>query len=104
MLKKNIKVGQKIILPVGTRVWVVKTWGDIKAEQEEDRKAGRWHDDAGEPILYGRYSSATLAEIGLVEVTTKKPVWDHWNKKPSFLLGGFSKNLSRQVLFTFPKQ
>lgn len=104
MLKKNMKVGQKLVLPPGTRVWVVKSWDDIKAEKEEDRKTGRWHDEGGEPILCGRYSGATLAEVGLVGVTTKKPVWDHWRKKPSFLIGGFSKNLSRHVLFTFPKQ
>jgi hypothetical protein len=105
MLKKDIKVDQKIVLPTrAVKIWVIKTETDLAQEREQDRKAGRYHDDGGESILYAPFTCATSEEIGEVEVTSKKPSWNHWRKKPSFLIGGFSKKLNREVLFVMPGQ
>jgi hypothetical protein len=102
--KKNLKVGQQLTLPPGSKVWVVKTPGDIRLEEEEDKKIGRFLDSGGEPLLYSKYSTSSAEEAGLVSITTKNPEWNHWYKKPSFLVGAYSETLRRNIVFTLPKE
>lgn len=80
-----------------------RTEAEIQALRDADAKAGRWHDDGGEPILYGPYSGwSLLGDDDTVEVvmTSKRPKgWLGYGRRPKGLCGGFCPKLNRPVLF-----
>lgn len=81
-------------------IWILRTQEEIDALRAADRAAGRFHDDGGEPILYGKYSSWPdgVDTVTLV-VTSRRPTWEGWGRRPKNLRAGFSEKLNRQVLF-----
>ena len=101
MQKKNVKIGQYIKLPKNTVAWFVKTQRELQAEQDSDRAAGRWCDDAGEPILYSNLSFVAEPEKLYVTIASKRPTWNHYRKKPAHLIQGTCDE-GRTVLFVLP--
>lgn len=79
-----------------TDAWIELTTEEIDAQRAEDRARGRYHDDGGEPILYGPYSKLSLDLT--VTVTHMRPQWKSSNR-PKGLREGFCANLDRKVLF-----
>lgn len=71
-------------------VWIPRTPEELQALRDRDIADGRFHDDGGEPILYGVYGGYPI-EVDELEVTvtlTRKVEWKHWHNKPKFLLEG----------------
>lgn len=99
------KVTRGTVLTVGRADshWLVRTPEEKDAARQTDIDAGRFHDDGGEPILYGPYRSMPEGkEFLFVEVTSLRPKWLSWNRRPKGLTEGFCKELNRVVLFKRP--
>ena len=81
-------------------VWILRTEEEIQTLRDRDHKNGRWHDDGGEPILYGKYDGwpADLRMI-TVKVSSLRPEWQGYGSRPKFLRGGWCLELEREVLF-----
>jgi len=97
----KIKVGDTIT--ISTRnVWIPRTKAELDAMRKRDNDIGRWHDDGGEPFLYGAYSTwedYTVTEC-IVTVTNLKPNWNSWHKRPSWLTAGWcAGDVNREILF-----
>jgi hypothetical protein len=93
--------GDKVLLTHQKHdIWVKRTPEEVQALRDRDRAAGRWHDDGGEPILYGPYSGwpQDVTMLTLV-VTSRRPKWMHYHKRPVGLRAGWSTKLGREVLF-----
>jgi hypothetical protein len=80
-------------------VWIPRTPEELQALRDRDIAAGRFHDDGGEPIMYGCYGGFPLkpdAKLGFEQVDsldvtvtlTRKVEWKHWGHKPKFLYEG----------------
>ena len=97
----NIKRGDTVVLHFpAERVWIKKTRDELDAEREADKRAGRWCDDGGEPILYGPYKGAPEGCTSMsVVVTSMRGKWEHWRNKPKFLRTGWCAFLEREVMF-----
>lgn len=83
-------------------IWFVRSPEELQALRDADAKAGRWHDDGGEPILYGTYASWNTAGVDRLTVTNVRArniTWQHWGRRPKGLRAGFCKKLGREVLF-----
>ena len=83
-------------------MWFERTQEELDLLRKKDAEAGRWHDDAGEPILYSPYGTThTLKFYGPVEilVTSKRALWTSFARKPKGLCTGFCDQLGREVLF-----
>ncbi len=98
-----IAKGSKVKLSRGTNdIWIARTEAELQALRDADKADGRWHDDGGEPILYGAYSGWNACEdlkhITVV-VTAMRPKWQGWHRRPMGLRAGFCKRLNREVLF-----
>jgi hypothetical protein len=74
----------------GFNVWIPRTPEEMQALRDRDAAAGRWHDDGGEPILYGPYNGfpQDVNELEVTVTLTRKVEWTHWGNKPKFLLEG----------------
>ena len=79
--------------------WIPRTAEELKALRDRDTAAGRWHDDGGEPILYGCYGGFPMKpgaenqfeQVDSLDVTvtlTRGIKWEHWGRKPKFLSEG----------------
>ena len=100
MVKKSIKRGDKVVLARPHSIFIERTAAEFQALRDKDTAAGRWHDDGGEPILYGPYSSwNTVPDLLLVTVTSLRPKWLGWGRRPKGLVQGFSEKLNREILF-----
>lgn len=86
-----------------TTVYFKRTEAEIQALRDKDAAAGRWHDDGGEPILYGAYSGwMLLGDDQTIEVTVtamRPKGWLGWGRRPKNLRGGWCEKLQRSVLF-----
>ena len=83
--------------------WLIRTPEETEEARQADIAQGRFHDDGGEPIMYGPYRSMPEGKLFLfVEVTSLRPKWIHWNRRPKGLTEGFCKELNRVVLFKRP--
>lgn len=81
-------------------IWLTRTEEELQALRDKDAAAGRWHDDGGEPILYGAYSGwPEDAHQLTVRVTSCRGKWSHWNRKPKGLRTGWCESLNREVMF-----
>jgi len=71
-------------------VWIPRTPEELQALRYRDAAAGRWHDDGGEPILYGPYNGfpQDVTELEVTVTLTRNVEWTHWGHKPKFLLEG----------------
>jgi len=102
-LKKDLKRGDLVHLKRPFNIWIERTADEIKLLREQDARNGRWHDDAGEPILYGAYGGWTLVppsdELDLVVTSLRPKNWLGWGRRPKGLTSGFSYELGREVLF-----
>lgn len=102
MVKKAIKRGDKVTLARPHSIFIERTPSEFQALRDNDAAAGRWHDDGGEPILYGPYSGwNAISELDMlhVTVTSLRPKWLGWGRRPKGLVQGFSKKLDREILF-----
>lgn len=98
----NIKRNDKIVLHQRlTSIWLKRTSEELQALRDADAKAGRYHDDAGEPILYGPFSGWNVLDTDLIEVkvTSLRPKWEHYTRRPKGLMSGWCESLNREVLF-----
>jgi hypothetical protein len=103
MSKAIVALGQVVTLSNShprTNAWIKMTEAEVEALRKADRDAGRWHDDGGEPILYGKYMGipSFLDAIDVV-VTSLRPRWVGYNRRPKNLRAGYSAELKREVLF-----
>src|SRR4051812_35809537 len=81
-------------------IWIERTEEDIQALRDRDIKAGRFHDDGGEPILYGKYSGFPQdTHTMTVKVTGLRANWSHWNKKPKGLCTGWWVEGDKEIIF-----
>lgn len=83
-------------------IWFVRTPEELQALRDADAKAGRWHDDGGEPILYGAYAGWNTVgadSLTVTNVRARNITWLGWGRRPKFLRAGFCKKLGREVLF-----
>jgi hypothetical protein len=81
-------------------IWLLRTTEEVDALRAADKAAGRYHDDGGEPILYGKYSSwPDGVDTVTVVVTSRRPTWEGWDRRPKNLRAGYCASLDRQVLF-----
>ena len=93
------KRGQKVTLSHQDNVWLLMTDEEKQAHRDADRDIGRFHDDGGEPILYGPYMGLPAGVNAItVEVTSFRPKWESYSR-PQFLVAGWSAELGREVLF-----
>jgi hypothetical protein len=97
-IKRNDKV---TLLQNLCSIWLKRTPEELQALRDADAAAGRFHDDAGEPILYGPYSGWTAIEVDTLEVTVTslRPKWEHYTRRPKGLSLGWCESLQRDVLF-----
>ncbi len=98
---QKVKRGQFVtLLRQEHDIWTIRTPDELQALRDADTKAGRWCDDGGEPILYGPYNGwpENLMELTLT-VTTCRPDWLGYRKRPKGLREGYSTTLQRVVLF-----
>lgn len=97
-----VKRGDKVLLTMQHHdVWLKRTPEEMQALRDADAAAGRWHDDGGEPILYGNYGGwpKDCTRMTLV-VTSCRPQWNHgWHRRPKGLRAGWCEKLKREVLF-----
>ena len=94
--------GTKVLLHRGIdNVWIQRTEAEFQALRDKDAAAGRWHDDGGEPILYGAYGgwNHDMPEHFHVTVTAMRPKWLGWGRRPKGLRAGFCTELKREILF-----
>lgn len=101
VFNRHVKRGDKITLLRNKHdIWIKRTEADIAALQEADRKAGRWCDDGGEPILYGPFKSwpEDAHQLPIV-VTSMRGQWQGWHRKPKGLRTGWCEKLGVEVLF-----
>jgi len=85
-------------------VWILMTEEEIQALRDRDAAAGRWHDEGGEPIIYGPYSGWPREEFYdnrdlRVTITSTRPKWLGWRKRPKGLRAGWCEELEREILF-----
>lgn len=83
-------------------IWFVRTQEELQALRDADAAAGRWHDDGGEPILYGPYSGWVQAGVDRLTVTNVRArniTWLGYGRRPKGLRAGFCAKLGREVLF-----
>jgi|SRR5579863_3719215 len=82
-------------------IWVLRTPEEVQALRDADARAGRWHDDGGEPILYGPYSSWSVTTLPTltVRITALRPKWVAYRQRPKGLRAGWCELLKREVLF-----
>lgn len=97
--KKNDKL---TLSQQSNSIFLLRTPEELAALKAADADAGRWHDDAGEPILYGAYSGWTALDVDTIEVTVTslRPKWNHYTRRPKGLVAGWCDSLNREVLFT----
>ena len=83
------------------KFWIVQNEDDLQKLRERDRAAGRFQDDGGEPLLYGPYSVCLPPGVKKfnVKVTSWKPPWLGYSKRPAWLVQGYCEKLDRHVLF-----
>lgn len=80
-----------VIQRAGTRFWYVKSEEEIERLKARDRQAGRFLDDAGEPLLYSSIGAETFKDDTLVTITRRRGVpWPHWTRKPTHLVEGLA--------------
>ena len=104
---ENSKKAEKLTLSQqSNRIFLLRTEDELAALKKQDADSGRWHDDAGEPILYGAYSGWTALEVDTLEVTVTslRPKWNHYTRRPKGLVAGWCDSLNREVLFTAESQ
>lgn len=98
----NIKRGDKVTFTQqASTIWLARTPEELQAVKDADIVAGRWHDDAGESILYSPYSGWVDVETNSIEVTVTslRPKWGHYTRRPKGLTAGWCESLNREVLF-----
>ena len=111
-MKATLKRGDTVTLTHNSNTWVLRTPEELALLEKRDRDAGRWHDDAGEPILYGPYtclmgspSDRDFAPFSVtLKVTSLRPKWVHYTRRPKGLMAAQSPDVmdGREVLFTLP--
>jgi len=77
---------------------------EIQELQNRDIKEGRWHDDGGEPLLYGPYRTAfpmgeSSSTATSVLITSLRPKWVGYGRRPKGLVGGLFGGTGREVVF-----
>ena len=85
--------------------WILMSPQEIQELRDRDIKEGRWHDDAGESILYGPYRSAfpmstTVPVSTSVLITSLRPKWVGHSNRPKGLVAGLFGGTGYEVLFT----
>lgn len=86
--------------PLYSNVWLKMTPEELQALRDQDKVAGRWCDDGGEPILYGTYMGWPEGfKVMMLVVTSRRPKWEGHRRRPTNLRAGFSVELNREVLF-----
>jgi hypothetical protein len=101
VFNRHVGRGDKVVLLSSKHdIWLTRTATEVQALRDADAKAGRWHDDGGEPILYGAYASWPEGTHQVtVRVTSCRVQWRHWNRKPTGLRLGWCESLDREVIF-----
>ena len=101
VFNRKVGRGDKVTLVRNKHdIWLIRTAEEVQALRDKDAAAGRWHDDGGEPILYGPYSGWPEGTHQVtVRVTSCRPQWRHWNRKPRGLRVGWCESLNREVMF-----
>ena len=99
-MANNYKRGNVVQVVRGKfEVWIPRTPEELQALRDRDIAAGRFHDDGGEPILYGCYggfpskpgAENQFDQVDSLDVTvtlTRNVSWSHWGRKPKFLYEG----------------
>lgn len=99
-VKRGDKVTLTKIRPQQHNVWIERSEADVQALRDKDAKEGRWHDEGGEPIIYGPYKGLPFdVESTEVVVTSLRPAWKGMGHRPKGLRSGFSEALGCEVLF-----
>ena len=106
-LSCTVKRGDKVLLNARKHdIWIKRTPEDIQELRDRDAKVGRWHDDGGEPILYGPWKSwphnpdGTLTALTMTLVVTScRPQWSGYHRRPKGLRAGWCEKLKCEVLF-----
>jgi len=81
-------------------IWLLRTMEEVDALRAAYKAVGRYCDDGGEPILYGKYSGwPDGVDTVTVVVTSRRPPWEGWDRRPKNLRAGYCATLDRQVLF-----
>jgi hypothetical protein len=98
---QHVKRGDKVTLLRSEHdIWIKRTAEDIQTLHDRDIAAGRWHDDGGEPILYGPFKSWPEDTHQLtVVVSSCRGQWLGWHRKPKGLRTGWCESLQCDVLF-----
>jgi len=107
---KKVSIGDEILLHKFTvgAIWVARSASDIQRLHELDASRGRYHDSAGESIVYGptcgwfetaRRSGLGDIQIFHVTVTSKRPKWIGWGRRPKNLRAGWCSELNKEILF-----
>lgn len=92
--------GLKVTLTLGNHAWLYLTPDEFADIIAADRKAGNFMDSAGESILYSCYEGLNREQMPCtVTVTSLRPKWKHYTRRPKGLTAGFCKTLNREVLF-----
>lgn len=102
-----VKRGDRVTLNAQKHdVWIKRTPEDMEALHERDRAAGRWHDEGGEPILYGPYKGWPHDSKGLrnpprltLVVTSCRAKWLGYGRRPKGLRTAWCEKLKCEVLF-----
>lgn len=96
-MKRNVTI---VVNRNLANIWIKRTPEELSACRERDVAAGRFHDDAGEPILYSPYFGWGELETDTLEVTIRslRPKWEHWLGRPKGLTSGWCESLQREVL------
>jgi|GEM_PF-7111742 len=80
-----------LIQRAGTEYWYVKSVEEIEKLKARDKEAGRFLDDAGEPLLYSSIGTGIFKDDTLVAITRRRGVpWPHWTRKPTHLAEGLA--------------
>lgn len=105
----KVSRGSKVTITNQDPHWLIRSAAELQEARNKDVRQGRFHDDGGEPILYGPYTGFYGAygedvydRTYEVEVTSLRPKWLSWNRRPKGLTEGFCKELNRVVLFKRP--
>jgi hypothetical protein len=104
VFNRTVKRGDRITLLVNKHtVWIKRTVEELRALQDADRDAGRFQDEGGEPILYSKYSGwpQDAHQVSLV-VTSCRPRWHHWNRRPKGLRAGWCREAGPRGSLPFP--
>ena len=98
---KVMKADKLVLWQGRDNIWIERTELELDELRAGDRREGRWCDDAGETILYGKYGCWELVDATelTITVTALRAKWKGYGRRPKGLMAGWSQRLNREVLF-----